>query len=80
MFIILFIHIGRKYAPTSYCVINFMIVLISAIIPAVHSHNFEGFKYCILWLAGDYFGTCLAYLFYEKVFYPNVKHMRTLKR
>jgi glycerol uptake facilitator-like aquaporin len=80
MFIVLFIHIGRRFAPSSKCVINSMIVLICAIIPAAQKKNYDGLKYCMLWIIGDLLGTLLAIAFYEKVFVPNVKHLRALKR
>jgi glycerol uptake facilitator-like aquaporin len=64
MFIILFIHIGRKYAPSSYSVINSLIIFICAIIPAIKNHNLDGLIYCWLWFIGDLLGTILALVFY----------------
>jgi len=56
-----------------------MIAVTFAVSSALNG-NFKGLPFCFLWIAGDFLGTVIAVLFYEKMFCPNVEHMRNLKR
>lgn len=79
LFIVLFVHAGRRAAISSNRCINWMIAVPLAIASAFKG-NFKGLPYSLLWVVGDTLGTFLAVLFYEKLFEPNVAYLRELKR
>ena len=51
-----------------------------AFVNAIQTGDGLGLLYCLLWLSGDFVGTIIAILFYEKLFEPNVQEMRKKKR
>lgn len=68
MFIVFFIHTARKYAPSSHETINSTIVVSFSLVSFIETGNAEGLMYSLLWFAGDFLGTIIAIIFYEKLF------------
>ena len=64
MFIVVFVHTARKYAPSSHECINSMIAFTFALVSAIEQGDGQGLLYCLLWIAGDLSGTIIAILFY----------------
>lgn len=64
MFIVMFVHTARKYAPMSHECINSMIAMSFAIVSAIEKSDGTCILYGLLWVAGDLTGTIIAILFY----------------
>lgn len=79
IFIVAFIHIGRQFAPPG-CIVNPALILCASIMAVLRESDYDGLKYCGLWIVGDLIGAVGATYFYDKFFEPNVEMIREHKR
>ena len=67
VFVAVFVHIGRKFGPSSGCSIN-LTVIVSTAIMAASKGSYEDLWYCWLWIGGDIAGAIIAVAFFDGVF------------
>jgi glycerol uptake facilitator-like aquaporin len=75
LYIGLMIHLGRRFAVTSFTALNAWITLSRAII-GVWNNDWVGLKYFHFWVIGDVVGCVLSCIFYNITLEPCIIHTR----
>lgn len=70
-FVVVFVYIARRFAASSGNSIN-PVANLAGVCAAIFHCNFAGLKCFHLFLLGDFLGSCLGVLFYNRILWPAI--------